>query len=118
MVDSRARPLKRVRQQVPVGAVDLFDARSHPPGEGEEGDAGGDAERGVRVAERVGGPVVEAGRTDGGLPVSAPPVAEVEEATPLAGEEKRRVQRGGSSARASRTRPRRGTARSEPVCLP
>ena len=53
-VECRSRPVEHVRQQVPVGLADLFEARPHHPGELEEVDAGGDAERRIRVAQRVG----------------------------------------------------------------
>jgi hypothetical protein len=43
-----------IGQQVPIRAVDLARTRSHPPWEREQGDAGRDRERRVRVPERVG----------------------------------------------------------------
>jgi hypothetical protein len=70
--------LRRVRQEVPVGLVDLLDARAHASGERERGHAGGDRERRVRVAERVRRPVLEPRGTDRRRPLVAPPGVQVE----------------------------------------
>src|SRR5262245_205415 len=66
-----------VADEVAVGAVDLLQARAHPPGEGEEVDAGGDRVGRIGVAEVVDALVGDAGGGHSRLPDSGAEPVEV-----------------------------------------
>src|SRR5215217_6129095 len=77
---------------MPVGTVDLIDARSHKAGELEQGDSGGDRERCTRMPERVRCPMRKPCRLDGRRPLVRPPAVQVEEAAARPGKEQRSIE--------------------------
>jgi hypothetical protein len=107
-VEQAALVVDGVGEQVAIGAVDLAGARSHPPCERQQGDAGGDRERRVCVSERVGRAVLEASRPHGRLPLVAAPVVQVQIAAGKPRKEQRRIEAWGKGVESAQdTSPQR-----------